>query len=415
VVPLNYLLKPEEQQYIIDDCGTDMVLTVRPLVEFAGFEPKCNRVDYLEDLSFKGVPKLRWPKGAAQDDLATLLYTSGTSGRPKGVMLSHGNLIANISQCVRLTHFSLHDRFLGVLPQFHSFGFTVLTMLPLTIGASVVYTARFVPGSIVKLIEKHRPTVFVGIPSMYNALLRAKSATPDTFSSVRFLVSGGEPLPDSVAKAFKDRFGVHIAEGYGLTETAPVTNVCLPDDFRSHSVGRAVPDLDQRIIDPETGSTLGPNTDGEVRMRGPNVMRGYYELAEATDAAFDENGYFKTGDMGRLDDDGHLYITGRIKEMMIVGGENVFPREIEEVLDAFPAVQASGVVGKQDDMRGELPVAFVELLEDEPYDEQALRDFCRERLASYKLPREIRVIDALPRNPTGKIMRRELKSIVDAE
>ena len=413
VVPLNYLLKPEELQYVIDDCGTDTILTAGAMLDHLGYEPRVRSLVRLEDLDYRRVPELRWPASATDDDLAVLLYTSGTSGRPKGVMLTHGNLSTNVRQCVEFAGFSPKDVMLGVLPQFHSFGLTVLTVLPMLLGCRVVYSARFVPQRILGLIRTHRPTAFIGIPSMYNALLSVKDHKPDDFASMRLIVSGGEPLPDDVAERFMERYGVRINEGYGLTETAPATNICLPQEWRRGSVGRALPGVDQRIADLETGRLLGPDADGEVIMRGPNIMRGYYRLPEETAAAFDERGYFRTGDIGRIDRDGHLFITGRLKEMLIVGGENVFPREIEEALTAHPSVHAAGVVGLMDPVRGEVPIAFVELEEEASFDEASLRAHCRERLAGYKVPREIRRLDELPRNPTGKVMRRELEALLD--
>lgn len=412
-VPLNYLLKRDELQHVVDDCQTDLVLGVKPLVEFMGFSPRVRTLAFMEDLDLKRVPEPRWPARAADDELGALLYTSGTSGKPKGVMLTHGNLKANIGQCVRLARFSRDDVFFGVLPQFHSFGFTTLTLLPLTIGARVVYAARFVPHRILATMAQEKPTVFIAIPSMFTALAGSKSGSAADLASARFVVSGGEPLPDAVAQRFRERFGVTISEGYGLTETSPVTNVCLPWGYKRHSVGPAVPDLEQVIVDPDSGAVLPAGSDGEIRMRGPNVTSGYYRLPEETAEAFDESGRFRTGDIGRITSDGHLYITGRLKEMLIVGGENVFPREIEEVLNRHDTVAASGVVGMTDPVRGELPIAFVELSEGAAFDESALRGWCREHLAGYKQPREIRVVDALPRNPTGKILRRELKVYVD--
>lgn len=413
VVPLNFLLSREELQYVIDDSGVDTVLTAGPMLEHLGFEPRVRSLVRLESVSFKGVPEPRWPDRAKSDDLGVLLYTSGTSGKPKGVELTHGNITANIHQCWKWSGFNKSDVALGVLPQFHSFGLTVLTLLPLTVGARAVYAPRFVPQKIVRLFKEHKPTVFVGIPSMFNALLSVKSAEPEDFSRLRFIVSGGEPLPDAVARAFRERFGVTINEGYGLTETSPVTNWCMPEDFAPHTVGPPLPGVRQRIVDPASGETLGPNEEGEIRIKGPNVMRGYYKLPEVTAEVFDEDGWFRTGDIGKFDDQGRLYITGRLKEMIIIGGENVFPREIEEVLNKHPSVAASGVIGVRDDVRGELPWAWVELQEGETFDEPALRTWCREHLAGYKVPREIRVVEALPRNPTGKILRRALKDLID--
>ncbi|MBL0871431.1 MAG: AMP-binding protein [Phycisphaerales bacterium] len=412
VVPLNYLLKPEELQYVVDDCGTDTIITVGPMLEFMGHTPRVKNLLRMDKSNLKGVPEPRWPAIVSDDDLGVLLYTSGTSGKPKGVILSHGNVSSNVRQIREWINFGSEQVFLGCLPQFHSFGLTALTLLPLTCGCKVVYASKFVPPRIMKLFREHRPTVFIAIPSMFNALMSVKDASPADMSSLWCAVSGGEPLPDAVAARFKERFGVTIAEGYGLSETSPVTNWCRPQEYKPHSVGPALPGIHQIIVDPNTNAPMPVNTDGEVRMRGPNVMRGYYKLPEVTAAAFDERGYFRTGDIGRLDQDGHLFITGRLKEMLIIGGENVFPREIEEVLCAHESVKDAGVVGVQDPMRGELPVAFVEMKEGMSFDRQTLLTWCRGKLAGYKVPTDIRVLEALPRNPTGKVMRRELKKLV---
>ncbi len=412
VVPLNYLQAKDELQFVIDDCGADSIVTVGPMLEFLGHEPRVKNLVRLEGVDFKAMPEPRWPTVAGDDELAVLLYTSGTSGRPKGVRLTHGNISANIRQIVEWVNFDSSHVVLGVLPQFHSFGMTVLTLLPLTVGARAVYTARFVPGKIVRLFREFRPTCFVAIPSMYNALLHVKDATADDFKSLVFAVSGGEPLPRALAHRFKERFGITIAEGYGLTETSPVTNWCRPAEYKAGSVGGALPGVRERIVCVESGRDLGPNADGEVRIAGPNVMRGYFNRPAETAAAFDEYGYLRTGDIGRLDADGQLFITGRLKEMLIIGGENVFPREIEEVLNAHPAVKDSGVVGTHDPMRGEQPIAFIEVKEGEAVDERAMILWCRGKLAGYKVPAQVRVVQALPRNATGKVMRRQLKGMV---
>lgn len=415
VVPLNFLLKPDELQYVIDDCQTDTIVSAGPLLNFLGARPAIPNLIEMDKLSFKGFPEPRWPASAAASDLALLLYTSGTSGRPKGVMLTHGNIRANIRQIRAFLPFTKDEVLLGVLPQFHTFGLTVLTILPLSIGCKVVYTAKFIPHRIVKLAREHRPTVLVAIPSMYNAILHVKDAKPEDFKSFRYVVSGGEPLPEAVFAGFRERFGVTINEGYGLTETAPVTNWCKPEEWRPHSVGRPLPGIDERIADLNTGEFLPAGHDGEVLIKGSNVMQGYFGHPAETAAAFTPSGYFRTGDIGRFDGDGHLYITGRLKEMMIVGGENVFPREIEEALNLHPAVGASGVIGITDPVRGELPAAFVELKEGHQADEKELLAWCRERLAGYKVPRSIFIVPALPRNPTGKIVRRELKKLLPAQ
>lgn len=412
IVPLNYLLSRDELQYVIQDSGVDTIVSVGPMIEHMGFRPAVGELVLLENLDLGTVPEPFWPEPAADEDLGVLLYTSGTSGRPKGVMLSHGNITANIRQILKCVDLTPRDTILGVLPQFHSFGLTVLTLMPLTAGIKTVFAARFVPHRIIRSFRDHHPTFFVAIPSMYNALLSVKDAGPADFASLRYCVSGAEPLPDAVSGRFFDRFNVRISEGYGLTETAPATNICLANNFRPHSVGPPLPEIEQIIADPASDEPLPIDTDGEIRMRGPNVMQGYYKLPADTAAVFDKQGYFKTGDIGRIDRDGFLYITGRLKEMMIVGGENVFPREIEDVINRHPDVEASGVTSIQDPMRGEAPIAFVQLREGHQFDPKSILHHCRESLAGYKVPHEIRHIDQLPRNPTGKVMRRELKKIV---
>ncbi|MEY3025908.1 MAG: Long-chain-fatty-acid--CoA ligase [Planctomycetota bacterium] len=414
LVPLNYLLSRSDLEYVARDSELDALVTVGPMLDMIGGSIPGLADIRLDRMKFTGLPPVRMTNPLRRDDVAVVLYTSGTSGRPKGVMLSCGNLSANARQCQEWVDFGPRDRILGVLPQFHSFGLTVLTLLPLATGASAVYTARFVPRKLVELAKAHRPTALVAIPSMYNALRLLRDAERDSFGSLRFAVSGGEPLPEAVFEGFRDKFGIEINEGYGLTETAPVTNWCRPSEQRRKCVGRALPGIDQRIVGPD-GQVLGPNQDGEVRLRGPNVMLGYLNLPEETAAVFDEHGYFKTGDMGRLDESGMLSITGRIKEMLIIGGENVFPREIEEVLNRHSSVKDSAVIGMPDGMRGEVALAFVELKENESFDEAALRSWCREHIAGFKVPREIRLVRELPRNPTGKIMRRKLSPDTPSE
>ncbi len=414
IVPINFLLSRSDLEYVARDAGLDAVVTIGPMLDHIGGSiPGLSEIR-LDRMKFKGIPPVRLTNPLQRDDVAVVLYTSGTSGRPKGVMLTAGNIGANVRQAAEWVDFGPNDAILGVLPQFHSFGLTVLTMLPLATGARAIYTARFVPRKLVDLAREHRPTALVAIPSMYNALRLLKDAAPSDLKSLRFAVSGGEPLPEAVYDGFRERFGLEINEGYGLTETAPVTNWCRPHEQRRKCVGKALPGIEQRIVGPD-GAILGPNQDGEVRMRGPNIMKGYLNLPDETAAVFDDQGFFKSGDMGRLDADGFLSITGRIKEMLIIGGENVFPREIEEVLNRHESVKDSAVIGMQDGMRGEVALAFVELKEGASFDEAALKSFCREHIAGFKVPRDIRCLRELPRNPTGKIMRRKLSVEIASE
>lgn len=411
-VPLNYLLDEPTLNYVAKDCGCDLIIASRKLVDHLGYAPKAKEIVYLEDMNFRAAPTPRLPRWRGRDELAVVLYTSGTSGKPKGVMLSHGNLLANARQMHEHIGVRSDDVFMGVLPQFHSFGLTGLTIVPMLFGCRAVYTARFLPKKIIELMRTQKPTIYLAIPSMYNALLTVKDTSPADVDSLRLMISGGEPMPQDVRERFLARFGKPIVEGYGLTETAPVTHVLLPHERREGTVGRAVPRLDQRVVHPDTGDTLPHSTDGELRLRGPNIMQGYLGLEAETRAAFDEHGYFRTGDIAQIDEHGFVKITGRLKEMMIVGGENVFPREIEEVLNAHAGVHDSGVVGEADPMRGEIPVAFVECEEGARVEPDELVRWCRDRLPGYKVPRRVVVIEALPRNATGKIMRRQLKPLL---
>lgn len=422
-VPLNYLLARDELAYVIRDSDIDTILTAGKMLEFLNHTdeepvlPTEVALVRLEDLDYTGLPEVCWGRFHRRDDLAVILYTSGTSGKPKGVMLSHGNLEADARAGIKHSGITDVDTFLGVLPQFHSFGLTALTLIPLVCGARVVYSARFVPKKIVQLIRRHEPHIVMGVPSMYGALLSVKDLGPDDVKSIRLPVSGGEPLPDALFEEYRQRLNMTLFEGYGLTETSPATHWSTPEKNKRHSVGTALPGVRTFVLD-EHDRPLPPDTEGEIALAGPIVMQGYYKRPDLTagvmvDVRLSDSQTircFRTGDIGKVDRDGFLFITGRKKEMIIVGGENVFPREIEEALNHHPTVHDSAVVGKPDGMRGEVVVAFVELNEGAAFDEAELRSWCRDRLAQFKVPREIKAIDELPRNPTGKIMRRKLKA-----
>ncbi|MEW6249596.1 MAG: AMP-binding protein, partial [Planctomycetota bacterium] len=343
----------------------------------------------------------------ALGDVATVIYTSGTAGEPKGVCLTFDNLAQNIAACTEAAGLGQGEVFLSLLPQFHAFGLTTNTLLPLTLGATVHYLPRFTPTAVVSVIAEQRVTVFITVASMFTALAAMKDAKSEHFGSITHAVSGGEPLSMPTARRFEERFGKPICEGYGMTEASPVVTLNRPNARRLGSVGPPLPGVSVQAVDSE-GRALPPGADGELLVRGHCVMRGYLNRPEQTAAAV-RGGVLHTGDIGRLDADGFVYITGRAKDMLIVGGENVFPAEIESVLLEHPAVAEAAVIGVPDDLRGEVPVAFVIPAEGAAAEGNALRAFCRERLAGYKVPRDVRVSAELPRGPTGKVLKRALR------
>lgn len=403
-VPLNFLLSPGELAKIVVDAGLDCLVTVEH------FRPLAQALN-LAAIEMNGrtlVPGSAAAPPCELRDIATIIYTSGTSGDPKGVCLTFANILGNADACIAHARMTHDQVFLSVLPQFHSFGFTAMTVVPLVLGASVWYLPRFSPAAVVSTIAEKKVTVFMAVASMYAALARMKTAKPADFESVQLAISGGEPLSRSVEAVVRERFGVQIVEGYGLTETSPVVSINVPWARRDESVGRPMPGIGVRAID-ATGRDVPPGTDGELVVEGHCVMQGYHNQPDATRAIISD-GALRTGDIGRVDADGFVFITGRAKEMLIIGGENVFPREIEQALLAHPAVAEAAVIGVRDELRGELPTAFVILNEGQSVDEMELRAFCRERVAGYKVPREIRIEKDLPRGPTGKILKRALKA-----
>lgn len=402
-VPLNFLLPPGELAKIVRDAGIDLVCCIdrfAPAVQAVGLRPLL-----LDAAALVPAPASAPP--AADRDLAVILYTSGTSGDPKGVCLSFGNLLSNARAAIEHARMTPEQAFLSILPQFHSFGLNTSTVLPLVLGATVHFLPRFSPVQIVATLTEKRISIFCAVASMFGALAQLKSASPQAVQSLRLAISGGEPLPPTVAQAFESRFGLRLMEGYGLTETSPVVSVNTPWAWRAGSVGKALPGISVRAVDP-AGRDVPAGQDGELLIAGHCVMQGYYNRPAETAAAV-RDGWFHTGDIGRIDSDGFIFITGRAKDMMIIGGENVYPREIESVLETHPAVAEVAVVGVRDAVRGELPAAFVILKDGAAATEQELRDFCRERLAAFKIPRQFQFATDLPRSPTGKILKRALR------
>jgi long-chain acyl-CoA synthetase len=350
------------------------------------------------------------PPKVQPSDTAVILYTSGTSAEPKGVELMYGNLHSNCVDSLAMLDIDPRQVFLNILPPFHVFGLTANVLVPIFLGATVHAIPRFSPVAAIKTIEEQRITVLLAIPSMYSAMLRTKSTKPDAFRTIYLAVSGGEPLAEQTRIGFEERFGVAIRQGYGLTETSPVVSLCTVDSHRPGTVGKPVRNAEIEIRDTE-GRSLPQGSDGEIFVRGPGVMKGYHKRPEQTRAVLDEHGWFKTGDIGRIDADGFLSITGRAKEMLIIGGENVFPREIEAVLENHEAVAQAAVIGIPDGVRGEVPIAFVIPKKDVHVTADELRNFARKSLASHKTPKRVEIREDLPTGPTGKILKRKLRDL----
>jgi len=405
-VPLNFLLERDELKFIADDSGIDCVVTVRHFEQLAS--GLASKTIFLEDL--KGKPSLPLPFVARwkEDDVATILYTSGSTQRPKGVMLTHRNFMSNLEGCIQHVYFDDRDSIIGVLPMFHSFALTTALLLPVRIGARAVYIRRFSAPAVLEAIERHRVTAILAIASLYRVLIKAAKEKSYDLSSLRLCVSGGELLPLELSREFERTFGIKLLEGYGVTETAPVISVNTPDDFRLGTAGKPLPNVEVKIVD-DDGNELPPGERGEILIRGPNVMKGYLNRPDLTRQALTPDGWYRTGDMGIIDSDGFLSIVGRKSDFIISSGENISPAEIEEVILTHPKVSEVAVIGVPDRTRGEVPKAFVILNEGETCSADELRDFCRGKLARFKIPRYFEFRDELPRGPTGKILKRALR------
>jgi long-chain acyl-CoA synthetase len=347
------------------------------------------------------------------NDTAVILYTSGTTGRPKGAELTHANLAMHAFACTSITRMDGSDCQLVALPLFHSFGQSVQMNAVLWCGASMVLMARFDPDAALAAMQRHGVTIFAGVPTMYMAILHLAGAEERhdlkaIAAKLRLGVSGGAAMPVAVMRAFEERFGIAILEGYGLSETSPVATYSFLDFPRiPGSVGRAIWGTQVRVVD-ESGAPLPTGQPGEIVIRGHNVMKGYYRRPEATAAAI-RDGWFHTGDIGRLDEEQNLYIVDRLKDMVIRGGFNVYPREVEEVMMTHEAIAQVAVIGVPHETHGEEVKAVVVLRAGRQATPEAIVEWCKERMAAYKYPRIVAIVESLPMTATGKILKRALK------
>jgi long-chain acyl-CoA synthetase len=419
VVPINNFLKPDEVNYILGDAGIDVVITDAELgahhraLEVARPHLKLFHIEQLGELETTAGSlgsEARHPPlpERAESDLAVIIYTSGTTGRPKGAMLSHGNLLHNVESCRIVLQTVAADRFAVLLPLFHSYMLTVGLLLPLLVGGSVVLVKSLHPvRNVLQEILQRQATVLPAIPQIFRSMVNAPIPVP---LPLRICISGAAPLPAQVLTEFEAKFHIPLIEGYGLSETSPVvTKNPLDGTRKAGSIGLPIPHVEVSIQD-DAGRLLGVGEIGEVCVRGGNVMLGYWKQPAET-AKVMRNGWLLTGDIGYRDQEGYYFITDRKKDMLLVNGINVYPREIEEILYQFPGVKEAAVIGKPDSRKGEQPVAFVAANEGAVLDERALQKFVRRKLAGYKVPRKVVLLPALPRNATGKILKTALREL----
>ncbi|MFC3883653.1 fatty acid--CoA ligase family protein [Bacillus songklensis] len=434
VIPINPVYTADEITYILNngdvkavialDVLTPLLQDIEPLLPSVDHFITCETPQQQEDTqyekksSFFGKMKpftellssgeaIFEPPAVEEEETAVILYTSGTTGKPKGAMLTHKNLYRNAKDIADFLNIHEQDWVMAVLPMFHVFSLSVALNAPLMNGGTVIIMPRFSPAAVFETIRKHKATIFAGVPTMYNFLLRYPEGKQEDVQTLRLCISGGSSMPAALLKAFEQKFNVIISEGYGLSEASPVTCFNPLDQPRKPgSIGMNIVNVENKVVD-EFGEEVPVGQVGELVVRGPNIMKGYYKMPEET-ARTIKKGWLYTGDLARMDEDGYFYIVDRKKDMIIVGGYNVYPREVEEVLYGHPSVVEAAVIGIPDMDFGEAVKCFV-VVKDASLTEEELMAYCREHLAKYKVPSEIDFLDELPKNTTGKILRRALK------
>jgi long-chain acyl-CoA synthetase len=420
VVPMNPLLKGREVEHYLKDSGAKVLFAWHDFAEAAqagtdaaGAELILVKPGEFEQELFKKDP-FEDVVNRQGDDTAVLIYTSGTTGTPKGAVLTHDNLQSNLETIQSsLIELKPDDVVLGALPFFHSFGQTCALNLSIKAGAMLTLIPRFDPDHALEIVERDKVTVFEGVPTMYVAMLGSDKADEVDTSSLRLCVSGGAAMPGEVLRAFEEKFSATILEGYGLSETSPVASFNHPDRERKiGSIGTPIEGVEMKVVD-DDGNDVAQGEPGEIVIKGPNVMRGYWNSEDAT-AETIKDGWFHTGDVATVDHEGYFFIVDRKKDLILRGGYNVYPREIEEVLYEHPAVAEVAVIGVPDGKLGEEVGAAVVLKQGQEASEEDLREYAKEKLASYKYPRRIWFLDELPKGPTGKILKREIKAPAEA-
>lgn len=425
-VPLNFMFTEEELKPIIEDAGIKVIISCKEYFDILQrlrlrieFFQRIIFIDSQEETGFysminKVYPGIKLPQ-LFPDDVAVIIYTSGTTGKPKGVMLSHHNFLADIESALKSVSFSHREKVICLLPLFHSFALTVCLFLPFYISAPVILISHLSPfRRVFGNIIKYRGTIFIGVPPIFKLIADMKipwymkiPVVKKVILPLRICISGAAPLPLEVLHRFEKKFGIPLLEGYGLTEASPVVSINPLHRAKPGSVGLPLSGIKVKVVN-EAGETLPPGKQGELIVKGENIMKGYYRKEEET-AAVIKDGWLYTGDIARLDEEGYIYILDRKKDLIIVRGLNVYPREIEEAIYHHPKVKEVCVVGVPDKSRGEVPKAFVVVKEREELTEEELLEFLRPRLAGYKIPRYIEFRNELPKSASGKILRREFR------
>ncbi|MGX6448345.1 long-chain-fatty-acid--CoA ligase [Patulibacter sp. S7RM1-6] len=421
VVPMNPLLSKREVAFYLENSGAKLLLAWHGFAEAAeGGAAEVEGAEVLlvepEDIGKRvaAADPIEEVAPKAGDDTAVVLYTSGTTGRPKGAELTHHSIGSNVEACLGLYEPTEKDVLFGGLPFFHVFGQTCTLNVAVAAGAEVTLLPRFDPTTALEIIQRDGVTVFMGVPTMHGAILHHPDREKYDTSSIRLLISGGSALPVEVLRGVKEAFGAPILEGYGLSETSPVASfsrVDLPQ--KPGSIGVALDGVQLRVVD-EHGQEVPTGEVGELQVKGPNVMKGYWRNPEATAKAIDDEGWFSTGDMARKDEDDFYFIVDRKKDLIIRGGYNVYPREIEEVLYEHPAVSEAAVVGVPHEELGEEVAAAVALKPGAEVTVDELQAYVKEQVAAYKYPRKLWIVDELPKGPTGKILKRNIEAPANA-
>jgi len=402
VVPINYQLTAQEVTYICKDSRMKNIVLAKKMDIPEVTQHLLEEMDVFPSTQDDGAPRI--DAEISEDQPSTIIYTSGTTGNPKGAVLTHKNLVSDAVCYAKAMPVDETDNILCILPLYHCLAWTCIILCGFLNKSSISIVDTIVPKDVIEGIKRFRVTVMYGVPSVYVLLL--KTAEPKDLSSLRLFMSGGASLPQQVAEDFQRKFGTGVTEGYGLSEAAPVVATNPQQRAKHLSIGLPIPGVSVRIVDPD-GIDLPSGEVGELIVQGPNVMREYFNAPEATAQAL-RGGWLHTGDLAYQDDEGYLFIIDRLKDMIITNGENIYPREVEEQIYRYPGVVEAAVVGKPDNLRGHVAYAYIVMAEGQVLNKKAVKDYLRGKLAAYKIPRDFIQLDALPKNQSGKIMKRLL-------